>query len=218
MDWTEQIDGYCERTDFTYWSEPINAVTNAAFLVAAVIMWRRGAGLTGARLLAGILFAIGLGSFLFHTHATAWAALSDVVPILLFILLYLYLVNRSVAGWPIWAAALGTAGFLPYAAGVTFVLAGIPFLSISTFYWSVPILLLIYALVFRARYPATTTGFLIGAGILSLSITLRSLDEPLCELWPLGTHPAWHLLNALMLGWMIEVYRRHMLEGGAMER
>ena len=218
MDWTRQFDGYCERTDFTYWSEPINAVTNAAFLIAALIMWHRAAGLAGARLLAAILFAIGIGSYLFHTHATAWAALTDVLPILLYILVYLYLVNRAVAGWPVWAAALGTAGFLPYAAGVTFVLAEIPFLSISSVYWTVPILLVIYSAIFRARYPATTTGFLIGAAILSLSITLRSLDEILCAVWPLGTHPAWHLLNALMLGWMIEVYRRHMLEGAAAGR
>jgi hypothetical protein len=30
-------------------------------------------------------------------------------------------------------------------------------------------------------------------------------------MFPLGTHFGWHLLNAVMLGWMIEVYRRHML-------
>lgn len=218
MNWTEQFDGYCERTDFTYWSEPINAVTNAAFLIAALILWRRSAGLPGARLLAGILFAIGVGSFLFHTHATAWAALADVAPIALFILVYLYLVNRAVAGWPVWAAALGTAAFLPYAAGVTFALSGVPFLSISSVYWTVPILLVVYGAAFRSRFPATTTGFVIGAAILSLSIALRSLDGPLCDVWPLGTHPAWHLLNAVMLGWMIEVYKRHMLEGGAMGR
>jgi aspartyl-tRNA(Asn)/glutamyl-tRNA(Gln) amidotransferase subunit C len=28
---------------------------------------------------------------------------------------------------------------------------------------------------------------------------------------PLGTHFLWHILNGIMLGWMIEVYRRHML-------
>jgi hypothetical protein len=33
-----------------------------------------------------------------------------------------------------------------------------------------------------------------------------------------GTHLFWHLLNAVMLGWMIEIYRRHVLEGGAAGR
>ena len=41
----EPIDAYCERTSAVYWAEPVNAVTNAAFLIAAVIMWRRTEGL-----------------------------------------------------------------------------------------------------------------------------------------------------------------------------
>lgn len=31
MEWFEAVDGYCERVDAAFWSEPINAVTNAAF-------------------------------------------------------------------------------------------------------------------------------------------------------------------------------------------
>ena len=34
MDPLRFIDAYCERTDPSYWSEPVNAVTNAAFLIA----------------------------------------------------------------------------------------------------------------------------------------------------------------------------------------
>ena len=36
MDLMQAIDGYCERTGPEYWSEPVNAVTNAAFLIAAL--------------------------------------------------------------------------------------------------------------------------------------------------------------------------------------
>ncbi|KPP93658.1 MAG: Alkaline phytoceramidase (aPHC) [Rhodobacteraceae bacterium HLUCCA08] len=215
MDWLARIDAYCERTDFSYWSEPVNAVTNAAFLVAALVMWPRVRGLTGGRVLAAILFAIGIGSYLFHTHATAWAATADVLPILAFILVYLFLVNRDVAGWPPVVAAIGTAGFVPYAAGLTLLLRDLPFFGVSSFYWSVPVLLVLYGFWLRRRVPATVRGFVIGAAILALSISLRSVDEAWCENLPLGTHFLWHVLNAVMLGWMIEVYRRHMLEGGA---
>ncbi len=41
--------------------------------------------------------------------------------------------------------------------------------------------------------------------MLTVSLVLRSLDAPLCAANPLGTHFLWHLLNAVMLGWMIEV-------------
>lgn len=210
--WT-QFDGYCERTDFTFWSEPLNAATNFAFLVAAIVMWRRlrGQNLPLAMGLVGILAAIGIGSFLFHTFATRWAAMTDVIPIGVFILTYLYAVNRYVLGWPLWAAMLGTAGFMPFAYGVVSIADQIPFFKISNFYWSVPVLLVVYALFVLGIRRQTAFGLLIGAGILALSITFRSLDELLCHIHPSGTHTVWHVLNAIMLGWMIEVYRRHRL-------
>lgn len=212
MNWSQQFDAYCERTDFTYWSEPFNAISNAAFLIAATLMWRRVTGLLWAQILCVILFVIGIGSFLFHTHATQWASTADVVPIGVFILTYLFIVNRHVMGWPLWAAILGTLGFFPYAAGLLVILNDIPFIRISNFYWTVPILLLIYSVVIRRSNPRTARGFVIGAALLAVSITLRSLDEDLCANWPIGTHFMWHILNACMLAWMIEVYRTHMLE------
>ncbi|MBM7066663.1 ceramidase domain-containing protein [Actibacterium sp. 188UL27-1] len=204
-----QIDGYCERTDFTFWAEPVNAITNAAFLIAAVIMWQRSRGLPLAQLLCAILGAIGLGSFLFHTFATQWAALTDVIPIGIFILVYLFAVNWHFVGWPLWAALIGTAGFLPYAAGATILFDSLPFFRISDFYWSVPMLLVIYAAVLWRRMPQTARGMVIGAGILCVSISIRSVDMTVCPQFPLGTHFLWHCLNGVMLGWMIEVYRQH---------
>jgi len=210
MDWFEQVDGYCERTDFSYWSEPINAATNLAFIIAALVLWRRSTGVPMARVLSVILFATGLGSFLFHTHATLWASVADVVPIGIFILTYLFVVNRDMVPMGGWLAAFATALFIPFAAVLVPVLNQIPFIAISNFYWTVPILLALYAVLLR-RKPGIAHGFLIGAALLCLSITIRSLDEILCDVIPVGTHFVWHLLNGVMLGWMIHVYTRHML-------
>ena len=93
MDWFRAVNSYCERTDASYWSEPVNALSNAAFLVAAVVAWRLAAraGDRAAQALALILAVIGVGSFLFHTHAQVWAMVADVVPIQVFILVYLAL-------------------------------------------------------------------------------------------------------------------------------
>ena len=87
----------------------------------------------------------------------------------------------------------------------------VSFLKISSFYWSVPLLLVIYASFQRVKAAGVSRGFLIGAGLLALSLTFRSLDETLCSALPIGTHFMWHLLNGVMLGWMIVVYRSHML-------
>ena len=214
MDWHSHIDAYCERIDPGFWSEPINAVTNLAFLAAALWIWPRTNGLPLARALAAILFGIGIGSFLFHTFATPWAALMDVVPIGVFILLYLFAVHRDVIGLGLWPALGATALFIPFAAITVPLLGMLPFFGISAFYWTVPILLVIYALALH-RTPHITRGFLTGAGLLALSISARSVDETLCNFIPFGTHFLWHVFNAVMLAWMILVYRRHMLAGAA---
>lgn len=218
MDWTQTIDAYCERIDAAYWSEPVNALTNIAFLVAATIMWRRTAGQAGGRVLAAILFAIGIGSWLFHTHATAWAAAADTTPIMLFTLVYIFLANRVFWGWPVWVSGIGALAYVPYTMALTPVFEALPFFTISSFYWPFPVLIFAYAVLLRRRHPATARNLAIGAGILCVSLTARSLDQPLCDTLPFGTHWLWHCLNALMLGWMIETWRRHVTSSAHPQR
>ncbi len=213
MDWTQHIDNYCERISPEFWAEPINAITNAAFLISALIMWRRlqGQSMPTARVLVIILAMIGIGSYLFHTYAQIWAAIADTTPILLFILVYIFAINRDVWGMTQWPALGVTLLFFPYAAATLPLFQQIPGLGSSAGYAPVPLLILIYAVLLRNRVPETARGLAIGAGILIVSILFRAMDEPFCMQIPLGTHFMWHILNAIMLGWMIEVYRRAVL-------
>ncbi|RDD72171.1 MULTISPECIES: ceramidase domain-containing protein [Paracoccus] len=213
MTWLSPVDAYCERTGPDYWSEPINALTNMAFLIAALVLWPRlrGPEMAMGRALAAVLFVIGLGSWLFHTHANRLTGLMDVLPILGFILLYVFAATRDYFGARPWIAALVTAGFIPYAAATVPIFAMIPGLGSSASYAPVPLLILVYAVLLRNRLPETARGLAIGAGILIVSLTFRTLDQPLCGTLPFGTHFLWHVLNAVMLGWMIEVWRRHRL-------
>ena len=41
MNWLESIDLYCERTGPELWSEPLNALSNLAFIGVAALLWRR---------------------------------------------------------------------------------------------------------------------------------------------------------------------------------
>jgi hypothetical protein len=215
MDWLAAVDGYCERTGPGYWAEPLNAVTNAAFLIAAAVMWARlrGPGMATGRVLAVILAAIGVGSYLFHTHANRLTGLLDVAPIALFILTYVFAATRDFLRQPVWAAALAAAAFVPYAMVLTPLFAALPFFAVSAFYWPVPILILGYAAILRRREPEVAGGLAIGAGLLVTSLTFRSLDEALCSRVPVGTHFLWHVLNGVMLGWMIEIWRRWRVAG-----
>ncbi|NSX53198.1 ceramidase domain-containing protein [Parasulfitobacter algicola] len=216
MDWARQFDAYCERADLTFWSEPINAVTNIAFLIAAAIVWYRLAGLRLpiARALAVMLTCCGVGSFLFHTFATAWASTLDVLPILAFILIYIFAANRHYWNLGLWPAIGVTVLFIPYAAATVPLFNMIPWIAPSAGYAPVPLLILIYAFLLRQRMPQTARGLTVGAGILIMSLTFRTLDDPICSVFPVGTHFMWHILNATMLAWMIDVYKKHMIATG----
>ena len=58
-------------------------------------------------------------------------------------------------------------------------------------------------------FPRRDAAWPTGAVLLIASLTFRTLDQPVCGALPFGTHFLWHVLNAVMLGWMIEVWRRH---------
>ena len=237
MDWLAAVDAYCERLGPAYWAEPWNAVTNLSFIIAALVMWRRtgrsasglaasglaGSGLAGvagpgfgvpglglARAMCVVLGAIGIGSYLFHTHANGLTGLMDVLPILGFILLYVFAASRDMLGLKGWQAGLCVAAFFPYAAATVPLWGMVPGLGSSAAYAPVPVLILFYAWLMRG-HPATARGLAVGAGILIVSLTFRTLDAPMCSAVPFGTHFMWHILNGVMLGWMIEVYRRHRL-------
>lgn len=208
--WLQSVDAYCERTGPDYWSEPLNALTNLAFVLAAIVVWPKVRGQLTGQVMAVTLAVIGVGSWLFHTHANRLTGLMDVLPILAFILIYVFAATRDFFGARVWVAGLVTLGFIPYAAALVPVFGLIPGIGSSAGYAPVPLLILIYAVLLRQRAPQTARGLAIGAGILTLSLTARTLDQPLCEAVPIGTHLWWHLLNATMLGWMIVVWAQHM--------
>ena len=215
---SQSIDIYCERLDVGIWAEPINAVTNFAFILAAIIMWIRCKNLVEGRILAFLLFLIGCGSFLFHTFAQTWAAILDVTPILIFILSYIYVANRRFLVWSKRMSITGVILFLPYQFLVVSILSSIQFLGSSAQYVPVAILIFFYSALLHKSKSNLSRELFVGATILSLSIFARTIDEPLCLIVSVGTHFIWHILNAIMLAWMIEILRRHMLAGYPLER
>lgn len=204
---TDQVDNYCERVGPEFWSEPVNAVTNAAFLIAALaaflIWYRRTPGDLPALVLIGIVFATGVGSFLFHTFATRWAALTDVIPIALFIHVYLFFALKRFLRMP-WWAALGTV--IAFFAATPFVGEAVaPLVGSSAGY--VPALLAIFVVggLFKRNNAVLGAQVLLTGVVFALSLTFRTLDEPLCAQFALGTHFLWHILNSIVLFLLLRV-------------
>ncbi len=232
MSWDDQIFRYCERgQDGSFWAEPLNAVTNGAFLIAAVLaavaLARRPGRASGIAepLLIALVFVMGTGSFLFHTYATRWASYADTGPIGIFMLSYLaYTLRRYLGlGW-IWIAlAMGAFAWSLYLAGkvqcgpgllsVTQAAQG-PCLNGTAGYVPALVALAGLSLVLAVlRHPAW--GYLaLAAGILLVSMGFRSVDLEICDLTRftghrLGTHFLWHILNATMLYVLLLAAIRH---------
>ncbi len=192
------LDLYCERLGPGLWAEPVNALTNAAFLLAGVwiLRWAGWRGLPrdrGVLLLGGLTLAIGVGSALFHTLATPWALLADVLPILLFQVVFLVLYLRRCTRLRGLAVPALAAAFL----ALTLLGRQQPQLINGSLAYAPALLPL---LLFGWCEWRQGRPWLLGCGgLFALSLLLRSLDLVLCPWCPLGTHPLWHLLNAAVL-------------------
>jgi hypothetical protein len=201
------LDQYCERAgDPSLWAEPLNAITNLAFLYAAMRAgkdyWRMERHLCWRTLdmvlLILILAAIGVGSGLWHLFATQETMLADVIPITLFINLYLISFLRRVVrlGWE-WVAGFWLCFFMVTYAVQTFLPPDL--LNGSVMYapaFATLGLLGIWA--YRHRLPEFS---LLGTAIVvfSVSIGFRSIDQAICPYLPYGTHFLWHVMNAVVL-------------------
>lgn len=211
--WHDKIFSYCERGgDAGFWAEPLNAWSNGAFhlaSLAALLLWlmaptgRRGAF---ELLLIVLVFVIGTGSFLFHTLATRWAAVADVAPIGIFMLLYVgYGLKRlaglnwflTVAGLALFAAALWYA--VQMRCGGRLCLGG------SVGYLPAFGALVVMTLLMAVMRRPAWGYFLAGSTVFAVSLTLRTVDRQWCpnaaitDIGRIGTHFWWHILNALLL-------------------
>jgi len=203
--------GYCERLDAGFWAEPFNAVTNAAFLVAALaaLMLRRRAGGRDRIVLVLILlvFAIGIGSFLFHTMPNGWTVMADVVPIQLFAFGYFAFALRRFFGASGLVTAAGSLAFFGLALALSWAgRAILPTPAAGSAGYAAFFLGLVGMAAALPRGPALSRQrnlLALAGAAFAVSLTMRSIDFAVCAGLPLGTHWLWHLLNALVLYWLL---------------
>lgn len=206
MSLNRTVDVYCERVDASFWSEPLNAITNVSFVLAAWLLWRELTRLRagGARLpgsigaLPWLLALVGACSFLFHTLATVWAGLADQLSILLFGCVFLYAFLRHPAGLSRWLAFTGAFAFGVASYFTPRLLPG-GFLNQSGAYFPYVAGLLGIAVWLKARAREGWRMFAAATALFCLSLTFRSVDQWVCGRFPLGTHFVWHLLNGVVL-------------------
>lgn len=225
MSFGEHVFLYCERgTNAALFAEPLNAASNFAFLLAGLVglqlvLWRPAEQRSADHyLLAVLVLFIGLGSLAFHLYADQGTAIADIVPISVFILVYLgFALNRFVGVPPGWTVLLviGYAALASIATqvqcwdgGIGFPGADVqgakPCLNGSVGYLPALVALVVIGLLLKEREHRAAPWLLWAGAIFAVSITLRTLDMALCDQVVIdgrkvGTHFAWHVLNALAL-------------------
>lgn len=222
MNWFQAVDIYCERTSPAFWAEPVNAFSNAAFVLAAV--WaafearKRGLNQPILWILIAMAALIGLGSFLFHTHANRWSELADTLPIWSFVGVFVLAAMHYVGGMTV-ARVLRVAGLVAVAVVLTIWLlasgegadaaaqAADPLNGSGQYAPAVGALLAFSALSWWRKSP---TGPWVWAATATFvaSLVFRTLDRAICATFPIGTHFIWHCLNGLMIGLLLQMLIR----------
>lgn len=195
----ELLGLYRERAfSADFWAEPLNALTNASFLIAAFFAWnlasaRRVTCRTTYGLLA-IAGTIGFGSFFFHTVPTRFTMWLDVIPISSFQLLFLWLISNRMLGLNRVTSAAIVVGVV----GSSF--AFFPtqrVLNGSLFYLPSLVAMLVIGHVWSKK-SNSEPYLLIGAGFCFLmAVTARSIDHEVP--WRIGTHFLWHSVNGVVV-------------------
>ena len=198
----DSVDIYCERIAPGLLGEPLNLVSNASFLIAAGLAtrWLRASppvhrSLWLLTLLGG---SIGVGSSLFHSFATAWALLADVLPIALYLIAYIGIGTRLLLGLSWKRVALIYAAFGALS-GICILIVPSSAVGGSQGYFGSAITILGFAFALRKEHPQASKLLRTSALLFGAALVFRSVDEVFCEGLPMGTHWAWHLLNGAVV-------------------
>lgn len=184
--------------------EPLNTWTNLAPIAAGLLALfylhrQRGAGVVPGVVpwvLALLLLATGIGSFVWHGFHDRWALTVETLTGLLFFLCYVAWWSCRLWGWRVGLAAC--VAFLAVAIGQFFVIA--PSGPTDAGFRVIAVVLPYGALLLWATAKRFGRVWRIGALSLVLAAaaaSARSLDLPACEIVPFGTHFLWHILLAL---------------------
>ena len=197
---------YCERQTAGLLAEPINLVSNVAYVIAAWMFYRsqkRHASLEPEQVAAfcALLVLVALCSAAFHSIANKLTEVLDSLAILTFVSVYLWLSLRLR-----YATTLATTVVVLCSFHVANVLIALltphSWLNGSLFYLPTWIVLLFMAA--SAPAPRLRRRYFFALGLFSGCVLIRGIDLSLCPQLPIGTHFLWHIGTATLLFYLLK--------------
>jgi len=210
----QKLDFYCERTSSEFWAEPLNALSNAAFIVAAVLLFlvlkKNKIKNHAIWFSVALIFLIGIGSFLFHTFADELTYYFDVVPIFVFQVFILSETLKTVFQYNIKTRLMQISIFVV----TTLILSSKNYLHILNgslgYIPSITFLVYLSQQSFKKNM-MMQKYFLIATIVFAISLCFRSFDMPLCSFNPHGLHMLWHTLNSVVLYLLVNIIAQKLI-------
>jgi hypothetical protein len=206
-------DEYCERLDPSFWAEPVNAITNFAIVISGLLalrLYHEQFPLHGKKhrpnvlILIGLVILTGFGSFLYHTYATVWAGYADLLPIAGFIYLYHAVFLRRILAFRYPYVLCYVAMFFIFS---HLLVRAYGFNTLNGSIGYIPGLVsffVVWLFMYLEQRPGTRL-FGATACIFGMSVFFRSIDMEVCPFFSTGTHFMWHILNSIVLYFLLKL-------------
>lgn len=221
------IDLYCERTAVGFLNEPLNAFSNASFILAglwALFFFRREQVSLVFWLLCGLGAVIGVGSFAFHTVPSVFTQWLDVIPIWAFVFTYAMAITHSVVGKR-WLYTLSVCAVVLISVIILFKVAGNSVsatppggearpLNGSLQYLPVVLVLLSFSMIATLMNHGIKRHLWLATGLFAVALIFRTIDIAVCTTFPIGTHFIWHLLDGALIAVLLHGLIRGFQDSG----
>jgi len=190
---------YCERISTPYFFEPLNTVSNLAFIMAAYysfsLIKRSNTHDPSIKLLPYVITAIGLGSMSFHSFRSEFTNYLDIIPILIFMLLSVYTILqktfRNVSTVKMLFILFGIVQIASYYLFRYYIYGIVPYVITLT-------LLIILGIRLYKQHGSRMVRLFVPP-LLSFFVALvfRNMEFGICSSIQTGTHFLWHIFAAL---------------------
>lgn len=197
--------GLCERTASGPFEEPLNVLSNILFFMVALSLFRyyrthpdlKDKWIWDLHVLTVLTVFIGVGSMTFHSFPTRITELMDIIPIVIFIIIFFLSIIVRVGKTNLFQTIIC---FMAFAGCTHFFVTQFPnALNDSIGYLSSMGALVMIAIYLHLKRRPSSHQFLLAALLGVISLFFRSVDNSVCDTLPIGTHFLWHSLNAALI-------------------
>ncbi|MBI4405907.1 MAG: ceramidase domain-containing protein [Deltaproteobacteria bacterium] len=180
-------------------NEPVNLFSNIAFILAALLLFRKRARHPNVSplvaLVPWLILTVGVGSTLFHSFAMFWSILADTIPIGVCVLWMFGLLIRKAFQLQLWAILLAYTLLLIATLFFVVTVDGHS-VNFSQPYFAAVIAIVVIAILSQIQKIQGRHRLVLAGLAFVLALIARMGDAAICPHLAVGSHFAWHIFSA----------------------